>query len=86
MTKEEAKEFAKSIGATFRQTSALSKVGIEELFNELGKRFLDSDFSNNRINSENKEIKVEEEREKGVKLSNEKETETEKAKKKKRLC
>ena len=51
MTKEEAKEFAKSIGATFKQTSALSKVGIEELFNELGKRFLDSDYSNNRINS-----------------------------------
>jgi len=85
VTKEEAKEFAKSIGATFKLTSAFSNVGIEELFNELGKRVLDSDFSNNRINNENKEIKdEEEEREKGVKLT--KETDTEKAKKKKKWC
>ncbi len=64
-------------------TSALSKVGIEELFNELGKRVLDKDYSDDRINNNKAEIKVdEEEREKGVKLTNEKE----KTKKKKKWC
>jgi hypothetical protein len=58
-------------------------VGIEELFKELGKRVLESDYSNKRINNDNKEIKIEEEeREKGVKLTKE----TEKTKKKKKWC
>ena len=58
-------------------------MGIEELFKELGKRVLDSDYSNKRINNDNKEIKIEEEeRDKGIKLTKE----TEKTKKKKKWC
>ena len=58
-------------------------MGIKELFDELGKRFLESDYSIKKIGSDNKEIKIEEEeRDKGVKLSND----PEKIKKKKKFC
>ena len=47
-----AKEFARSIGATFMQTSAKSGEGIEKLFDTLVDKFLSSDF-----NSKYKEMK-----------------------------
>ncbi len=40
-----AKEFAKSIGATFMQTSAKSGEGIEKLFDTLVDKFTSSEFS-----------------------------------------
>ena len=40
-----AKEFAKSIGATFMQTSAKSGEGIEKLFDTLTDRFLSPEFN-----------------------------------------
>ena len=38
---EEAKEFAKSIGAIFKLTSCKESIGIDELFSECGKRYLE---------------------------------------------
>ena len=42
VTENEAGEFAKSIGAIFYLTSAKYNVGINDLFNSLGKKFLDN--------------------------------------------
>ena len=41
VTEEEGKKFAKEIGAFFFLTSAKESIGIEELFKEVGKKFLD---------------------------------------------
>ena len=41
------KEFAKSIGAFFELTSASQNVGIEQLFNDLGKRYIDPEYEQN---------------------------------------
>ena len=38
---EEAKKFAKSIGAVFKLTSCKESIGIDELFSECGKRYLE---------------------------------------------
>ena len=38
---EEAKKFAKSIGAIFKLTSCKESIGIDELFSECGKRYLE---------------------------------------------
>ena len=58
---EEAKKFAKEIGAIFVLTSALTSVGIENLFMDIGKKFLD----NNKIEKSVKYNKGD----KGVKLN-----------------
>ena len=42
VSEQEAREFAKSIGAVFSLTSAEKNTGINELFKELGKKFLGS--------------------------------------------
>ena len=55
--KTEGEEFAKSIGAVFKLTSASRNLGINELFEELGKRYL---IQNSDSNSKKKS--------KGVKL------------------
>ena len=39
---EEAKKFAKSIGAIFKLTSCKESIGIDELFSECGKRYLEA--------------------------------------------
>ena len=41
---KEAKEYANSIGAIFKSTSALSNTGIDILFNHLGRKYLDPKF------------------------------------------
>ena len=48
---EEVKKFAKSIGAVFKLTSCKECIGIDELFEECGKKYLEI---NNLIGSENK--------------------------------
>ena len=58
---EEVKKFAKEIGAIFVLTSALTSVGIENLFMDIGKKFLD----NNKIEKSVKDNKGD----KGVKLN-----------------
>lgn len=40
MKEDEAKDFAQEIGATFKLTSAYMNNGINELFKELGLRYL----------------------------------------------
>ena len=53
-------------------TSALVNIGITELFNDLGKKALDPSYTGEKNNlsrkKEVKEVKDEEEREKGIKL------------------
>ena len=51
---EEAKKFAKSIGAVFKLTSCKESIGIDELFEECGRRYLEL---NNLIENEKKEKK-----------------------------
>ena len=48
---DDAKNFAKSIGAVFKLTSCKECIGIDELFEECGKRYLEV---NNLIGSQNK--------------------------------
>ena len=49
---EEGKKFAQSIGAVFHLTSCKESIGIDELFEECGKKYLES---NNLISSDKKE-------------------------------
>ena len=53
---EEAKNFAKSIGAIFQYTSAKEASGINELFNNLGEKFFDPNFDINEQESKDKEL------------------------------
>ena len=73
VTEEEGKKFAKSIGAVFHLTSCKESIGIDELFEECGKKYLemnklidskekgkihlDKDKANNNNNSEGKKKK-----------------------------
>ena len=41
----EARDFANSIGAIFRLTSAFNASGIDDLFNAIGRKFLDPKYS-----------------------------------------
>ena len=41
VTEEEAKKYAKSIGAVFHLTSCKESIGIDELFEECGKKYLE---------------------------------------------
>jgi len=50
---QEAREFAKSIGAIFCLTSAQNNSGIEELFDEMGKKFLDPNSTINESENQN---------------------------------
>ena len=50
---QEAREYAKSIGAIFCLTSAQSNSGIEELFEEMGKKFLDPNSTTNESENQN---------------------------------
>lgn len=55
----EAREFAKSIGAFFRLTSAKLGFGINTLLNDLGKRYIDPNYieSDKDIPDDNKKVK-----------------------------
>ena len=50
----EGKKFAEDIGAVFQLTSCKESIGIDELFYECGKKFLET---NNLVNKANKESK-----------------------------
>ena len=50
---QEAREYAKSIGAIFCLTSAQSNSGINELFEEMGKKFLDPNSTINESENQN---------------------------------
>ena len=52
VTEEEGKKFAKSIGAIFHLTSCKESIGIDELFEECGRKYLEV---NNLITENNKE-------------------------------
>ena len=47
---ENARKFAKEIGAIFKLTSACTSVGIEELFMCLGSKFLNPDYKEETSN------------------------------------
>ena len=49
---EEGKKFAESIGAVFHLTSCKESIGIDELFEECGKKYLES---KNMISSDKEE-------------------------------
>ena len=51
---EEGKKFAKDIGAVFQLTSCKESIGIDDLFYECGKKYLET---NNLLNKDNKESK-----------------------------
>ena len=51
VSEEEGKKFAKSIGAVFHLTSCKESIGIDELFEECGKKYLEE---NQMINDTNK--------------------------------
>ena len=61
VTEEEGKKFAQSVGAVFKATSCKESIGIDELFEECGKKYLEV---NNLLNT-NKKGKKE-----NVKLTN----------------
>ena len=52
VTEEEGRKFAKEIGAFFYLTSAKESIGIEDLFREVGKKFIDNK-NNNSYNNDN---------------------------------
>ena len=74
VTEEEGKKFAKSIGAVFHLTSCKESIGIDELFEECGKKYLEM---NKLIDS----------KEKGkIHLDKDKANNNNKKKKKKKKC
>ena len=76
VTENEGREFANSIGAVFYLTSAKYNVGINDLFNSLGRKFLDLNYSHEKAKKDFEEDKGK----KGVKLKISKTT------KKKKKC
>ena len=44
MSEDEAKAFAKEIKAIFKLTSAMTAIGIDDLFNAVGKKILDPNY------------------------------------------
>ena len=54
VSEEDGKNFAKSIGAIFHLTSCKESIGIDELFKECGKKYLEI---NNLIIKDNKKVK-----------------------------
>ena len=52
VTEDEVKKYAQSIGAIFKPTSCKESIGIDELFQECGKKFLEN---NNLLKINNKE-------------------------------
>lgn len=71
----EVKEFAKKIGAIFQLTSAQDNIGIKELFNDLGTKYLESHGAEGGSSKP-----------KGDKLEGEKKENTQQEKKKRKFC
>ena len=80
VSEEEAREFAKEIGALFGLTSAKSNTGVEKLFLDLGHKYLDPSFQQKL-----EEEKEEKEENQGQKITLETK-EVKKEKKKKGFC
>jgi len=56
---EEVRKWANEINSIFYLTSAKNKNGIDELFNELGKKYIDKEFQNNlNVLGEKNNIKI----------------------------
>ena len=51
---EEGKEFAKQINAIFHQTSAKSDIGINTLFEKIGKKYFEPNYDSNEIEDKEK--------------------------------
>ena len=93
---QEAREFAKSIDAVFNLTSAQSNTGVNELFEDLGKKFLclkspkvESDEQNKKQKQEKKEEQKQEKEEskRNIKIGKKDVAkENEEHKKKKKFC
>ena len=91
VSEDEAKEFAKSVGAIFQSTSAKSDSGITTLFDNIGQKYFNPDFdctaADKKEQEEYMKKKSEEKQKKkepkGVKLTTEK---TKKEEKKKKCC
>ena len=58
MSEEIAKQYAEKIDALYKQTSALQGNGIKELFNEAGKKYLETIGETIIVNKENKVKKL----------------------------
>ena len=54
VTEKEAKEFANKIGAVFQLTSCKESIGIDELFEELGKKYLETNKLIGKESEDNK--------------------------------
>ena len=57
VTEDEAKAFAKEIGAQFQLTSAFKNIGIDELFKLVGSKYLDPNFQEELLQGEGGEDK-----------------------------
>ena len=86
---EKARNLAKEMNAIFEQTSAAKNIGIEQLFHNLGCKYIDPNYKSNEINSnefeeksnnEKKNEKIEKDKNKKLKLD-EKKTKQENQKK-----
>ena len=100
VNEEEARNFAKSVGAIFFTTSAMNSSGIEELFKAVGSKFIDPNYcyeedydddkkvcnqNNNYENNDNYKQNENDNYKNNFKLSNDKNTNNE-LKKKKKCC
>ena len=83
ISEKEAREFAESINAIFELTSAQNNSGIQQLFEDVGMKYLAPDFQE-KIEEEQKEKKVET----NIKITkkNVKKTDEEQKTKKKKFC
>ena len=62
VSENEAREYAESIGAVFQLTSCKENIGIDELFKESGKRFLEANkliAKEKKQKKENENLKIE---------------------------
>ena len=81
VNEDEARKFAKEINASFRLTSALSNIGIEELFLELTKKYLEEkkeEINENKSLYENSYILEKSQNKSSISIENKK--------KKKKFC
>ena len=78
---EKARNLAKEMNAIFEPTSAAKNIGIEQLFHNLGCKYIDPNYKANEINSnefkekadnENKHVKIEKDKNKKLKLDDKK--------------
>ena len=58
VTEDEARDFAREIGAVFKLTSANTNTGIDDLFRAVGCKVLDPDFNPNSNKTPNNNIQI----------------------------